>query len=267
MSNSIAIGLEVRDVRLPECGHPVTGFLAEVGLLQRAVLEAAEGALDRAAFERDALEMRERAPQYYLTLAQRPGPAQKKLELMRRAHELFAGDVGYITRYAEALAMAGRDGEAIARFDEAMGIEPDHLTVLLRACEFTALRQRLPAARAIADWLSRLHPGAAPIETLRARLSRPRLAMRRSACASGALSYPASAADRRRFWAQRRRPLACGSRPRLRARPFARAGLAADDQFLAAARRYDRRRPERSRRYRPHRQLAGASMAGETLVR
>lgn len=168
--------LEVRDVRLPDCGHPVTGFLAEVGLLQRAVLEAAEGALDRAAFERDALEMRERAPQYYLTLAQRPGPAQKKLELMRRAHELFAGDVGYITRYAEALAMAGRDGEAIARFDEAMGIEPDHLTVLLRACEFTALRQRLPAARAIADWLSQLHPGAAPIETLRARLSRPRLA-------------------------------------------------------------------------------------------
>ena len=25
--------LEVRDVRLPDCGHPVTGFLAEVGLL------------------------------------------------------------------------------------------------------------------------------------------------------------------------------------------------------------------------------------------
>ena len=29
--------LEVRDVRLPDCGHPVTGFLAEVGLLQRVV--------------------------------------------------------------------------------------------------------------------------------------------------------------------------------------------------------------------------------------
>ena len=36
--------------------------------------------------------------------------------------------------------MAGRDGEAIAKFDEAMGIEPDHLTVLLRACEFTRAR-------------------------------------------------------------------------------------------------------------------------------
>src|SRR5579871_5724999 len=36
----------VRDIRLPQCGHPVTGFLSDVGLLQRAVLEAARGALD-----------------------------------------------------------------------------------------------------------------------------------------------------------------------------------------------------------------------------
>ncbi len=92
--------LEVRDVRLPDCGHPVTGFLAEVGLLKRVVLEAAQGPLDRAAFEREALEMRTRSPQYYATLASRPGPPQEKLELMRRAYELFPSDVGYITRYA-----------------------------------------------------------------------------------------------------------------------------------------------------------------------
>ncbi len=72
--------------------------------------------------------------------------------------------------------MAGRHDDAIAKFDEAMGIEPDHMTVLIRACEFLESRGRLPAARAVADWLMRLHPSAAPIETLRARLRRPRLA-------------------------------------------------------------------------------------------
>jgi lysophospholipase L1-like esterase len=168
--------LEVRDVRLPDCGHPVTGFLAEVGLLQRAVIEAAQGTLDRAAFEREALDMRNRAPQYYATLALRPGPPQKKLELARRAYELFANDVGYIARYAQALALAGRDDEAIAKFDEAMAVECDHLTVLTQVCEFLTSRRRLPAARAVADWLWRLHPGAAPIEILRVKLSRPRLA-------------------------------------------------------------------------------------------
>ena len=168
--------LEVRDVRLPDCGHPVTGFLAEVGLLRRAVMEAAQGRLDRAAFEREALEMRGRAPQYYATLALRPGPPQKKLELARRAYELFADDAGYVARYAQALGIAGRDDDAIAKFDEAMGIESDHLTVLTRLCDFLASRRRLAAARAVADWLARLHPGAAPVETLCVKLNRPRLA-------------------------------------------------------------------------------------------
>ncbi len=168
--------IEVRDVRLPDCGHPVTGFLAEVGLLQDAVLEAAQGMLDCAAFERKALEMRRRSPQYYATLALRTRRPQRKLELVRQAYALTPNNVGYIARYAQALAKARRDDEAIARLDEAMGIEPDHLAVLTPLCQFLGSRRRLPAARAVADWLSRLHPGAAPIEALRDRLSRPRFA-------------------------------------------------------------------------------------------
>jgi hypothetical protein len=67
----------------------------------------------------------------------------------------------------------GRDDEAIAKFDEAMGIEPDNLIVLTRVCEFLESRRRLPAARAMAHWLSRLHPGllrskpSAPSSTVR----------------------------------------------------------------------------------------------------
>ena len=78
--------------------------------------------------------MRARSPQYYATLAHRPGTPQKKLELARQAYELFPNDVGYIARYAQALSAAGRNDEATAKFDEAMVIEPDHLTVLTRLC-------------------------------------------------------------------------------------------------------------------------------------
>ena len=165
----------IHDVRLPDCGHPVTGFLAEVRLLERAVLEAAEGKFDPAAFEREALAMRERAPQYYLTLASRPNPRKRKVELVRRAHELFATDVGYMARYAQALWRAGRDEEAVEKFDQAMKAEPDHHFVMRFVCEFLDAKGRRPAARAAVEWLSRLHPGAAPIEHVRASLSQPRL--------------------------------------------------------------------------------------------
>ncbi len=168
--------LEVRDVRLPDCGHPVTGFLAEVGLLERVALEPSQGAFDREAFERDALAKREFAPQYYLTLASRPIAAEKRLELVRRAYALFSSDVGYMARYGEALWMAGRHDDAVAMFDQAMRAEPDHDFVLRYVCEFLEASGRRGAARAVADWLARLHPGAAPVESLAARLRRPGLA-------------------------------------------------------------------------------------------
>ncbi len=189
--------LEVRDVRLPDCGHPVTGFLAEVGLLDRAALEPAEGAFDRVAFERDALAKRESAPQYYLTLASRPITPEKKLELVRRAYELFCSDVGYIARYGEALWMAGRHDVAVAMFDQAMRTEPDHDFVLRYVCEFLDASRRRETARAVADWLTRLHPGAAPIESLAARLRRPQLA---------------DASERLRHW-RSRRPWLLGDQP------------------------------------------------------
>ena len=259
--------LEVRDVRLPDCGHPVTGFLAEVGLLQRAVIEAAQGTLDRAAFQREALEMRDRAPQYYATLALRPGPPQKKLELARRAYELFADDAGYVARYAQALSLAGRDDEAMAKFDEAMAIEPDHLTVLTQVCEFLSSRRRLPAARAVADWLWRLHPGAAPIEILRAKLSRA--AVRR--CAAAPAPLAGSAVWLRRGLAGASAPdaFAASGAPlcpaRLAGSPY--SGVAADNPVLAAARGHYWRGSEIQSRYRAPWRLAGSPMAGKRLDR
>jgi lysophospholipase L1-like esterase len=168
--------LDVRDVRLPDCGHPVTGFLAEVGLLDRAALEPARGVFDREVFQRDALAKRECAPQHYLTLASRPIAAVKKLELVRRAYELFSSDVGYMARYGEALWMAGRHDDAVAMFDQAMRAKPDHDFVLRYVCAFLEASGRRGAARAVADWLTRLQPGAAPVESLAARLNRPGLA-------------------------------------------------------------------------------------------
>ena len=151
--------LDVRDVRLPDCGHPVTGFLAEVRLLEAAVLEAAQGKFNPAAFEREALALREHAPQYYLTLASRPGSPENKLELVRQAYQRFSSDVGYMARYAEARWMAGRDEEAVAKFDEAMKTEPDHHFVMRFVCGFLDAKRHRRAAYAVAEWLARLPRG------------------------------------------------------------------------------------------------------------
>jgi GDSL-like Lipase/Acylhydrolase family len=167
--------LKVREVCLPNCGHPVTGFLAEVGLLQRAVLEAAQGVLDAAAFEREARAKRESSPQYFAMLALRSSHNGEKLELMRRAYQLAPRNVGYITLYAVALAKAKRRDEAMARLNEAMAIAPDHHYVMRWTCKFLASTRRLSAARAVAEWLARLHPGAAPIEAIRDQVNRRRL--------------------------------------------------------------------------------------------
>ena len=139
------------------------------------MLEAAQGKFDPAAFEREALALREHAPQYYLTLASRPGSPENKLELVRQAYQRFSSDVGYMARYAEARWMAGRDEEAVAKFDEAMKTEPDHHFVMRFVCGFLDAKRHRRAAHAVAEWLARLHPGASPIEHIRATLSRPRL--------------------------------------------------------------------------------------------
>lgn len=168
--------LKMREIRLFDCGHPVTGFLAQAQLLEGAVLGAAQGDFDPEAFERDALAARDRTPQYYLTLAARPAPPEQTLTLVRRAYELIPEDVGYIGRYGRALWMAGRHEEAAAQFDQAMRKEPDHSLVMRYVCEYLDASGRRTAARAAAEWLLRLHPGAAPIEQLHEQLSRLSLA-------------------------------------------------------------------------------------------
>ena len=138
------------------------------------MLEAAQGKFDPAAFEREALALREHAPQYYLTLASRPGSPENKLELVRQAYQRFSSDVGYMARYAEARWMAGRDEEAVAKFDEAMKTEPDHHFVMRFVCGFLDAKRHRRAAYAVAEWLARLPPGPLRPNTS-ATLSRPRL--------------------------------------------------------------------------------------------
>ena len=215
--------------------------------------------------------MRGRSPQYYATLASRPAPPQKKLELMRRAYELFANDVGGgITRYAQALAEAGREEDAIAKFNQAMGIEPDHMTVLIGVCEFLKSRRRIPAARAVADWLTRLNPGAAPIEMLRARLRRPAgLAYLRCAlCVIGSAQTSGFPGGRTKPPRTTPSPLrerllapsgALGSPGRPASPPAIHSWLRHAATIGAL--------PKIFRRYRPPWRLAGSPMAGARLAR
>ena len=99
--------VNVRDVRLPGAGHPVTGYLAELEILQRAILEVVRGTFDADAFAREAFRARRRSPQYYRTLSQRPRAHRWKAPLARRAYELAPSDAGYVSDYAQALVCFG----------------------------------------------------------------------------------------------------------------------------------------------------------------
>ena len=167
--------MEIHDVRLPGAGHPATGYLAELGLLQRLVLEAADGTCNAHAFAAEAFAARRRSPQYYCALSQRPRARSWKSALARRAFELARSDAGYASAYAEALADERRFDEAIAAYDEALAAAPDNALVLMRASDFFIRRRQRAAARAMVDWLARLHPNAAPIEDRQKRLRRLRL--------------------------------------------------------------------------------------------
>ena len=157
--------------------------------------------------------MRERARRN-ITRRSPTGPVRRRRNWSLRARPMSCSpnDVGYIARYAQALSAAGRNDEAMAKFDEAMAIEPDHLTVLTRLCEFTRAESASAGGARGRRLAVAAPPGSGSDRDLPSR-AQP-AATRRCAGApapAGALGSPASAAVGRRFHPRRRRPLASAS--------------------------------------------------------
>ena len=150
---------EVVDVAIPDGGHPVTGFLAEAGLLSEFVLGVAGGAIDLEDFTTRAHAARERTPQYWAVLSERSTDLRARVDLAKHALSLAPLDLGYKIRCARALALNGDHSAALALFDEALGEQPTNPVLLANLSEMHEGRGDLAAAVDAARRLVAAHPG------------------------------------------------------------------------------------------------------------
>jgi tetratricopeptide (TPR) repeat protein len=126
--------LQLQPLRLKHGGHPVTGFLAEIGLLKRLILSVCHNSLDPAAFVATAWARRAQSAQYFTTLADATAGWRhdKRLALIRRAVELTPNSATTIRRLAIELRHARQFDEAVAMHKQSLELAPGHPNMLLQ---------------------------------------------------------------------------------------------------------------------------------------
>jgi pimeloyl-ACP methyl ester carboxylesterase len=115
-----------RAMPLPYTGHPVTGFLAETGLLQQAILAICAGTFDWRSFTAAALAQREHAP---LALVERANAdwrlsRRRRIAMMRDALRRAPENAVVACRLGQQLTRAGLFDEALAHHRRAIALEP-----------------------------------------------------------------------------------------------------------------------------------------------
>ena len=168
-------------VRLPGAGHPVTGYLVEVGLLEGMVLQACQGTIDVPALQAAAWEGRERSPQYFAVRATRVKARSTKVELLQKAADLAPGNPDVRCRLGVQLGKAGRFEEAEVAHRASLEIAPGHPNLLLHFSYTVERRGDLAGALALMEEASASSGGASLYLTrvawLRARLEGKRVPM------------------------------------------------------------------------------------------
>ena len=118
-------------VHLPGAGHPVTGYVAELGLLEGVVQQACRGTVDVPALQAAAWEKREQSPQHFMVRATRAQERATKIELLQRAACLAPGNPDVRCRLGIQLGKAARFEEAVAAHGASLQIAPGHPNLLL----------------------------------------------------------------------------------------------------------------------------------------
>ena len=149
-------------VALPNAGHPVTGYLMEVGLLQAATVAVCQGEFNPAAFAQEAQGRRNQSPQYFATLAGRSRLRSRRIALLREAVRIGPRNAGCKSLLAGQLGDAGRFEEALAMHREALAIEPGHPNLLLHHSYTAEASGDLPGALAIMEEVAARTGGASP---------------------------------------------------------------------------------------------------------
>ena len=133
--------LRFTHLRLPGAGHPVSGFLADLGMLEGLVLQACQGGIDVAGVQAEAWDARERSPQYFAIRATRVKERAEKIELLQRAVSVAPGNPDMRCRLGVQLGKAGRFEDADAAHRASLKIAPGHPNLLLHY-SYTARAQR-----------------------------------------------------------------------------------------------------------------------------
>jgi tetratricopeptide (TPR) repeat protein len=120
-------------VKLRGAGHPVVGFLHEVHLLERFIMRVflqKDGApVDE--IVRDARSRRRQSAQFMLHHAERAWRRSLKIARLEEAVRLAPANAGVRWQLAKGLASAGRFKDAVATFEAALQIAPEHPAILL----------------------------------------------------------------------------------------------------------------------------------------
>ena len=111
-------------MQLPGAGHPVTGFLTELGLLQRLITTACDGPVDVAALAAEAVRRREESPQYLIVQAILARQVTRQIDLLEQALRIDPCHAVALSHLGKALGLAGRHQEAIERHLQALAKEP-----------------------------------------------------------------------------------------------------------------------------------------------
>jgi pimeloyl-ACP methyl ester carboxylesterase len=126
-----------RAIALPFTGHPVTGFLAEIGLLQLSILSVCEGTFDWQGLTRSALAQRDQSPQALVERASvdwRLG-RKRRIAMLRDAVRLAPNSALAACRLGQQLTRARQLDEALQFFRRAIELEP-HQPYFAWVCTF-----------------------------------------------------------------------------------------------------------------------------------
>ncbi len=151
---------ELVELVIPHGGHPVTGFMAETGILGDFVLRIVNEQFDLSAFKSRAHAARKRSAQFWSVLSERARNPKVKTALAKRALSISPDDVVYQFKYARILAKYGNFEESEAIFNEAVRNHPTNPVLLHNLSEMHEWRGDFKEALSVMRRLVEAHPEA-----------------------------------------------------------------------------------------------------------
>lgn len=139
-------------------GHPVTGFMAEAGLLGEFVVSIVEDRFDLAAMTLRVHAARKRSAQFWSVLSERARSPSAKEALAKRALSLSPDDVVYHLKYARVLGLSRKFEESEAVFKATIEKHPDNPVLLFNLSEMYERQGDFAAARRIMEGIVAAHP-------------------------------------------------------------------------------------------------------------